>query len=977
LNRAWLVAVALTIMMLSGAVVVASTSAAATPSKGKLSLEIYYTINGVKQAVANNSEVTEVSYANGVQVTTGYGPNPVFDLNYGTYLIKELPIEVSVPGHGLSVANLVRQTVTVNSSYQNITVNVPINVTHVVSLKVNGIPIGSQASVYFTTPYHFRFLGPLSVNSSASYTVSLPEGKIIAYVSYSGARYSFEKSIASNQTSLVLNLTGNQEIFGFVYASDSSKISQVKAVILNQSSGQYTVTNFAGNYFTLYTTNWTGKTLILSSPGYAPYINSSVTPGAFPSIVLKPETSHIYYNYSLSSDMKTLYLNITYRLGPGTTIPQLANASVDSLYEQQTLDGFGSTFNVSAFLEAIALNYTNDSIEIANTSYSLVSSPAVNISSTFPSGYLNATVSAEYTNSTINSKSYVKGYQVRINALGKTYSPATTEVQYSYAYKNTRIAVGSSSVPVTTYVSPVVIPAQENSGWIYLNFRAVKEPVFYDNQIKLYWSGINSSNYMISSGKHPAFVVPYNLPVYFNLSKALYNPVTGSYNYLPPANFTWKINGLVVGYGYNFSYTFNALNNSVNITGVSDTGNSTSTTFTVYAYNGTPTINYSVSYGGKVRYNGTAGSSPISITVLQSKIITFSVYNSSLAIPGTNSHMPLLYDWKIGNSSYTSPNASHVFKKPSIAVPGQSANVTVSSITGGSFTVHFEVYVNDTTPPSPVITIYNTRGKIVSNPIAGEVVNFSAVKTTDPFYKSSAHFLYRWSFHYANGTQISNTSGVYSVIYGNLTNATVGIKFNTLNTVIAELNVTNPSNVSGYVNRTLIMLVSGPRIVINGVYIPGTLKQGVSETVYVNVSNAGTKDASSFSISVYVNGIVQQTHVYNMQLNKSQYRNVSFVWTPQSSGNLSVQFVGNNNSEPSFFAKIGGYTTSLTISPPGYKTPLIIGGIIAVIVVVGVIYWFISSGRAGTILSKSKKLPEQKSKVSLPSGAKNKQEKKK
>lgn len=975
MNRAWLIAIAITALMLMGATAVAANTEAATPSTGKLTLQITYSNGGTSVGLANNSETTTVSYANGIQVSSGTGPSPVFKLNYGTYVITQSAMLASVPGYGKAIANKMTETVSINSASQLLNVTVPVNITHIVKLNVSGIPTGDSATAYFLTSYRFQFLGPLSIQSNTSYNVSLPSGSIFVYIKYAGATYTLPETLTSGSTALKINLKNSTDIYGFVHTSNGAQVSKVTAVLLNGTSNKYSVSTFTGNYFTLFSPSWTGKTLILSSPGYAPYISSSLSAGQSPYIVLKPENSTVNYAYSLSSDMHTLTLKISYNLGPGTTVPQLPNATVNSLYEQSMLDGFSSAY-LTPFFTALMLNYTNSTFMVANTSFALSGTPTVNIATaTFPSSYLNATVTATYTNATLNPAKLKSGYKVMIYAFGKTYQSGTLNTNYSYSYVNSTLALSSSTVPVSSHVSPILISGQKTSGPVYLTLKPVKQPKFFNTQIKLYWSGLKSSEYLLNTSSHPAFIVPVGTAVYFNMSNAFYNPVTGTYNYLPPASFSWKINGVSAGTGYNFSHVFTILNNTVSVTGVSNTGNTTSTFFTVYAYNGTPTLNYTVSYNNKMKYNGTVSSASMNITVPQSALVTFSLYNSSIAIPTTNMSIPLLYNWTFTNSSFASPNVTYVFQKPSISVANQTGNVTVTGITGGAKSFQFKVYVNDTTPPAPKIGLTSSSGKSISNPVAGQSVNFSASKTTDPYYGSSSVFKYSWSFHYPNGTAITNSSGIFRVVYNNLNSSTVGVVFTTLSTVVAQLNVTNPSNVSGYQNRTLTMLVSSPRIVVNGIYMPNSLQQGKESTIYVNVSNKGTEDASSFTIAVLVNGAVKAQQTYNTPLNKTQYRNMSFSWKPTMSGNVSVQFVGNNTSEPSFFANLGGYTTSVNIAAPGYKTPLIAAGIVAVIVIVGVVYWRLSSGglrRGGS----GKQKETTKSKVSLPSEQKKLEKKK-
>lgn len=966
--------------MLMGVTVAASSAEAATPSTGKLTLSIYYSLGGTPVAGASNSTYTQVSYSNGYVVQSQSGQQISFTLDYGSYVVNVAPQKSVVLHNGTAISNGLRTNVTITSSTPvSKTLLVPVTVTHVVKLTVGGIASGQSAKVSFRTDGNFQFIDPMTVYSNGTYNVSLPSGAVTATVTYAGNSYNFEQVIGQSQATLDLNIQTGTGLFGNVYSTSGSPVSGVTAVILNDTSNSYSVSKFSGSYYSVYSNNWTTETLILGSNGYAPDIISGASISSMSSphlnVNLTPESSTVYYNYSLSSDMKTIDLNITYMLGPGTTIPQLPNAAVNSLAEQLKLDNIDTAY-MTAFLQNLMLKYTNDSIMIANTSYALIGTPSVHISNLggSPSAYFNASVTAQFTNATIKASSLKSGFQAKIYAFGTTYSSGALYTNYSFAYNNTNIALSSSTVKVNSYVSPILIPGQKSSGWIYLNFGPVKAPKFYNTQIKLDWKGLKSTDYLLNTSDHPAFIVPLNTSVSFNMSKALYNPVTGSYDYLPPANFTWTI-GSATGYGYNFSHVFTSLNTTVHVNGTSSTGNVTSTFFTVYAYNGTPTLNYSVSYKGAQKYNGTVTTSSVNITVPQSSIITFSLYNSTIKIPDTaNMSVPLLYNWTFNDSSFASPNVTYIFQEPSIKVPNQKANVTVTGITGGSRTFSFDVYVNDTTRPTPVITMKGPTGKNILNPVAGQVVNFSASKSSDPYFNSSYPLIFHWSFHYPNGTKITNTSGIFYIKYGNLNNTSVGVVFRTLNTVIVELSVTNNASVTGYLNTTLTMLVNSPRIVVDSIYVQGSLQQGKTSTIYVNVTNKGSESASSFSIAVLVGGVVKYTQNYLSPLNKSQTRNISFSWNPDTSGSsLTVQFVGNNTSEPAFFAKLGGYTTTVNIGAPGYKTPLIAAGIVAVIVVVGIVYWRLSSGGF-----RRTKPGEQhpKSKVSLPSEQKKLEKKK-
>ncbi|EQD38170.1 PKD domain protein [mine drainage metagenome] len=291
-----------------------------------------------------------------------------------------------------------------------------------------------------------------------------------------------------------------------------------------------------------------------------------------------------------------------------------------------------------------------------------------------------------------------------------------------------------------------------------------------------------------SSLKNTVFVVPTNTSVSINVSNAFYNPVTGQSNYLL-SNFTWKIDGKTVAYGYNISYDFSTtFTNTVNISGVSASGQANTTSFTVYAYNGTPYANYTISYSSKSPYSGntsTTSSTPIKITVPQLTPVSFSAYNSSLTIPGTSYTMYLQYDWNFTNFASASPNATHSFPEPTLngtTIPG---NLTVSGVTGGSTKVYFAVNVTVTTPPSPAINIYNLTNKklAITNTVSGAGVVLSANATTDPYFPSS-ELSFNWSFAYQNGTKIGYNSSVIPFVSGSFNGTWVVVKFNTLQNVV-------------------------------------------------------------------------------------------------------------------------------------------------------------------------------------------------
>jgi subtilase family serine protease len=160
------------------------------------------------------------------------------------------------------------------------------------------------------------------------------------------------------------------------------------------------------------------------------------------------------------------------------------------------------------------------------------------------------------------------------------------------------------------------------------------------------------------------------------------------------------------------------------------------------------------------------------------------------------------------------------------------------------------------------------------------------------------------------------------------------------------------------------MLVNTPRLVVNSIYVSGKLVEGSTSTIYVNVTNKGNLNTTSFQIWIVVNGLTVVKHSYiNEPLNVSQTRNLSFTWSPSLKGSLNIEVLANNTSEPTYFNQLGAYTTTVSVSPPAYTTPLIIIGIIAVIVVIFLAYYRFATRGSRTAKTESKpkiQIPEQK-----------------
>ena len=961
LKRNIIIAILLTTMMLLGAVVISSNSYAITPKTGIVNEHIFYAENGNTISNANVSTVTNIYNYQGVLVSSSTGASVSFNLTYGSYQLVVQPLFGNVAGFGYVIASQLYYNLTVGKATTSLNLTVPVASTSTHSFSITGLS-PSSATVSFIDSSGFVF-NTITTNGTAR-NVSLPSGPLTVRVYYDGAYFQYGVNVVGTSP-VSVSITGQENIFGYVTSSTGATISSVNVVVLNKTSLSYNTQQFTGDQYTVFSNNWTDSVVMISSPGYAPYQLYPVKAGPN-SVILTPSNSTITTAYALAKNPSYLNVSITYSLNNSTPIPNLPNASVGSLYWQEILDHFTTSY-LNTYLTSQFLNYTNSTIMVGSYNYALQTAK-VSGSMTLTASTFSATVDAAYYNNAVTTSVYKPPLAVKIFGLATVNEPGKLQYFYQFAYSNSSLGLASSSVTVTSYTSPVKVSALSSTGFFTLNFGSLKLPKFINANIGMSWKGLTSSQYMLNSTqKNTVFVVPTNTSVSINVSNAFYNPVTGQSNYLL-SNFTWTVNGKSVVYGYNISFNFGTtLKSTVNITGVSASNQTNKTSFTVYAYNGTPFANYTISYSGKSPYRGNTSAtstSPVPISVPQLTPVSFSAYNSSLTIPGTSYKMFLDYDWNFTNFTSASPNATNRFPTPTLNGTNLPGNLTVTGVTGGSTKVYFAVNVTVTTPPSPAINVYNVTNTKLSiiNPVSGVSVLLSGNATTDPYFPIS-ELSFNWSFSYQNGTKIGYNSAAIPFVSGSFNGTWVVVKFNTLQNVVVTLKVTH-NGVSGYLNRTLTMLVNTPRLVVNSIYVAGKLVQGSASTIYINVTNKGNENTTNFKIWIVVNGVTVAKQTYtNEPLNVSQTRNLSFNWSPNLKGSLNIEVLANNTSEPTYFNQLGAYTTTVSVSPPAYTTPLIVIGIIAVIVVIFLGYYrFATRGsRASKTETKPKiQIPEQK-----------------
>ncbi len=975
-NKNLAISVLIVMALLFSSMALTVNSQAFKPGTANVNLVLYYensTQGPSPFSFASSSTAVTFSTVSGQTVRgpiTGYSISTTLPFGEYKVTIPELySFNARIGSNVLSSAYTGYLNITTSSfTTQNITI--PVELTSNTTVNLTGISPGNTASVSFSTNSGYTFISGKTANyTSNSFHALLPLGvSFFANVIYGGESHIYTETVPANNT-ITIDLSTDY-LFGVVNALDGSQISKVNVAILNETSLRYTALSFTGNTFSLFTdvNKISNTALIISSPGYAPSEVNVQSAGAVTVPSLISENASVATTYTVNYSLGRVSEFVNFTFNNGTAVPFLPNSTIGSIYWQMKLDNVNLYTVFSSYLET----YTNSSFKINGNGYEMRSG-SIGLSIVKPTVLnkwtLTAEVNATYNNSALSNVSAINN--VSIFATATNFTSGQVNYTYSFAYANTSLALESSNFPTSTFKSPINISTQASSHWVNMKFTAVKGPKFIDQYIKFFWNGLNSSKYVLNASmNNTAFVVPTGTAVYMNVSNAYFNPVTGTNDYLL-TGFRWFVDGTSVsnftnGKTYNNSFSFGTAgkNYSVVINATSPSNGTNQTTFYVYAFSGALTVNYSVNYSGKIHFNGTYnGTSPI-VSVPQNTLSIFSVYNSSAGIG--KYFVPLLYKWKFTNFTTQAVNATYTFSKPNLENNSyQYANVTVMTVTGQSRIMEFFVHVNDTTKPIAYVNMYNATGKAIGNPVAGQIVNFTALSknnvisknSRDPYDSNFGHLKFNWTVRYGNnGTiaPVNQSASIYTIVndsqndpYDNGTWIT--IKFTTLNVMEMSLNVTNKyTNLTGYANLTLTISVVTPRIAVNSVYIPGTLTQNVQTTIYVNVTNQGTITANGFYLLIWVGGKVVADQNYSRQLKVNANANVSLNWTPRQTGSFTITITGSNTSEDSsgagFFASLGEVTQSVTVNPPGYVTPLIIGGIILVIVVVGYVYYKLSTG---------------------------------
>ncbi len=436
---------------------------------------------------------------------------------------------------------------------------------------------------------------------------------------------------------------------------------------------------------------------------------------------------------------------------------------------------------------------------------------------------------------------------------------------------------------------------------------------FVPANVELYWHGMEFKNYVVNSTPENATLVVPQKDVYFNVSNAYYPSYNG-------VTFTWYLNNARLNdTSYNVSIDFSNLSGK-NIVYVS--ADNASTTFIVYVVpsNIKPDVSYKVYQNSKeiTLSNG-------KYYVKQNEPVNITAHGS---IEYDNISIPLFYKWYVNGTSRVSDYLNYTFKD---AFKNYTLYLNGTAETGNYRNLSILFYVNDTTAPHALFNIYYQNGTRTNILPYDEYIIISANNSYDRYF--GHNLTYKWSFLYKNGTKLP--SDAYNIKAGNLSSSYVLIKFLTIKTINISLLVKNPINLSSYYNVSYKPYVSQPYLIVQSIYIPKALAEGVTGTIYVNVTNKGSSTASSFTLEAILNGKTYY-HFYSISIAPGAYANVSFKIKPPQAGSPLIQFMAINKNEPASLESIGALTTRIHVKTDPYDIYIATGAVVLALLIIGI-----------------------------------------
>lgn len=945
-------------------VTAASSSSSYAPSTSHVNLNMYV-MEGKNQVGFAVNPVIYINASQGQYTFTDTGNSLNVSLSYGSYLVTVMPT-LSIIGGAHYLTNKTYYYLDVNSANQAVAINLKAVVLTYSTVNLKNLN-GETTTLMFSTTEGYNFF--TKTTNSSSFSAYLPNGTMF----YANSYYNSEPS--QGVTSQILTLESKNTVtielgrsavnyFGAVYSKSGSKINSFKIVEFNSTINHYTTVSFNSGLY--YVSAQGGTEFMIAANGYKPV--SITTSGT---LTLIPSTSNVFKNYSLSKNLQTLSVVTHYNLNSGTAFPDMANSTVMSLSYQEALDNLSTGFvndveNVAGHMPA----NTYYSFMANNSYYNLTNSHVDMKSLVYNKYSLSLYTFANYTNTKMSSKDY-KNLVLKVYQKGTQYTPSTVNYVTYINYNNINVSVQSASSSVT-YGNPFEIMPVSKSSMVTVSFGKVQNPYFVNSNAVVYYKGmVTTSSVINTTARNTLVVVPYNTIFSINMSKTLYNPIIGQYQYKSPVSFMWK-NSTTSYNGYNYSLKLMKTTEFL-LTGMDSSGfsNVTNVTFIVLKNTESPNVNFTYTFNGKVHkvMSSTANTGTVSITVPQNSQVTFDASLSSLNLTYNKEKysVQLSYSWMFPNSTLKGATVNYQFTTPTINGVPKLGMLNVTSAGNTTRSVQIKAMVNDTTNPSAVVTIQNPSNKNITAIPAGSPVILTANYSTDKYYGKSK-LSYNWTFMFANGTKIpANTANLTILKYDSSSSvwnrsAWVEVQFNLVAKIHISLKVTNPV-LSGYDNISYTTTYSGPKLLVSGVHYSGTFSQGVTKEVQVNVTNHGKVSVTGLTIVVYDNGALLKSKSFTQTLAVNQTRTYDINISLANSGSQSLSFQASNSAQPNFVQKDGQLVKTVSVGVSSDRVLLVIVAIIVIILILALLYYRLTKGKfPGAARARQQSLPQSNQK---------------
>lgn len=641
-----------------------------------------------------------------------------------------------------------------------------------------------------------------------------------------------------------------------------------------------------------YSTSWAYVTASAGSP------STSLTVHVIPdSMAPTQSTTVISFPTVFTSATVNSWVNMT----NDSTFPVLANSTVGDLWAQIGLDFGGGVPNAttsafSAFrswLNSTGPIYPVDAMGLAVNGTSYNDTGAYGRASTSIAGTTPFTSSAGFQYNTSGSYQIAKGAKLVAN--GNSYNLlfgfdyATAQEAYHYRFvlptgyvlsAGTQAPAGTSLVPSgpgNTWTSFTLIPGTSYSGMGSANFTVVK----YSKVTAIV--NVTSSNFAFSAKN------------ILNSSRSNYTALVGegqpvdlsAANSLVPAflnvtKYTWNF-----GDGSSPLSTTNAsvthiYNTSGKLTGsvtlLANGGETSQANFTLYVGNLPPTPYISlndthhvwnttthqgyvyVNWSNTLRFNATGSTSTIASGVSVPGILSVALWNVSAGktfFPATNFSIStgakVTNNWTfqfLGAGPYVAGNTTVMGQTLPLFGWVYKVTLTLWDAGGNRANATLWVLVNDTEKPVALGSIQNAAGQNVTSVTEGPsgyaVVTLVDKFSYDPHNGSIAW--YNWTVKNAKTPSINKwtSNSTKSTPITLDLNASLGTYNFTL--TVADLagnraNVTLPLTVA--VNAT-----TRPILQLSNMSAPGSMQEGSSYTIWVNVTNNGGNLSIAHNVSL-------------------------------------------------------------------------------------------------------------------------------